>query len=127
MEKLNQTPECPGTNAQQRYRLTEREQMVITYLMLGFTNKEIANRLNLSEYTVKEHLKRIMHKTETTTRTGLLARMIFPTPQVGVSAFLSGSVPLKPGVSVPTDMLMNATADVDSGCLDSSGPFMGGA
>jgi hypothetical protein len=52
--------------------------MVIIYLMLGFTNKEIASRLNLSEYTVKEHLKRIMQKTKTTTRTGLLARMIFP-------------------------------------------------
>src|SRR4029079_1642347 len=63
---------------QDRYHLTQREQMVIIYLMLGFTNKEIANRLNLSEYTVKEHLKRIMHKTKTTTRTGLLARMVFP-------------------------------------------------
>jgi DNA-binding CsgD family transcriptional regulator len=81
MEKLNQKLECPDANIQQRYHLTEREQMVIIYLMLGFTNKEIANRLNLSEYTVKEHLKRIMQKTKTTTRTGLLARMIFPTPQ----------------------------------------------
>ncbi|HEV8619954.1 MAG TPA: LuxR C-terminal-related transcriptional regulator [Nitrospiraceae bacterium] len=82
MEKLNQQKiECPDADMQQRYRLTEREQMVIIYLMLGFTNKEIANRINLSEYTVKEHLKRIMQKTQTTTRTGLLARMIFPTPQ----------------------------------------------
>jgi DNA-binding CsgD family transcriptional regulator len=53
--------------------------------MLGFTNKEIAMRLNLSEYIVKEHLKRIMHKTNTRTRTGLLARMIFSTPQAGLS------------------------------------------
>ena len=49
IEKLNQKLECPDTNIQQRYHLTEREQMVIIYLMLGFTNKEIANRLNLSE------------------------------------------------------------------------------
>ena len=82
MEQLNQqTLKCPDATMQQRYHLTEREQMVIMYLMLGFTNKEIANRIHLSEYTVKEHLKRIMHKTQTTTRTGLLARMIFPTPQ----------------------------------------------
>ena len=88
MEKLNQQKlECPDVNIQQRYHLTEREQMVIIYLMLGFTNKEISNRLNLSEYTVKEHLKRIMHKTKTTTRTGLLARMVFPAPQ-GASANL---------------------------------------
>jgi DNA-binding CsgD family transcriptional regulator len=92
LEKLNQKLECPDSNIQQRYHLTEREQMVIIYLMLGFTNKEIANRLNLSEYTVKEHLKRIMHKTKTTTRTGLLARMIFPTPQGAITGLLSGTV-----------------------------------
>jgi len=91
MEKLNQKLECPDANIQQRYHLTEREQMVIIYLMLGFTNKEIANRLNLSEYTVKEHLKRIMQKTKTTTRTGLLARMIFPTPQGVFSEVVSGT------------------------------------
>ena len=81
IEKLQQKVECPDTNVQLRYHLTEREQMVIIYLMLGFTNKEIANRLNLSEYTVKEHLKRIMQKTKTTTRTGLLGRMIFPSSE----------------------------------------------
>lgn len=82
LESLDQRPNCSEASIHQRYHLTDREQMVIIYLMLGFTNKEIANRLNLSEYTVKEHLKRIMHKTQTTTRTGLLARLIFPTPQV---------------------------------------------
>jgi DNA-binding NarL/FixJ family response regulator len=93
MEKLNQQKlECPDANMQQRYHLTEREQMVIIYLMLGFTNKEIANRINLSEYTVKEHLKRIMQKTQTTTRTGLLARMIFPTPQGAVPGVLSETI-----------------------------------
>ena len=110
MEQLRQKLECPDTNIQQRYHLTEREQMVIIYLMLGFTNKEIANRLNLSEYTVKEHLKRIMQKTKTTTRTGLLARMIFPTPQAGAAGFLSTAVGMDPGLSVPTGRPMNATA-----------------
>jgi DNA-binding CsgD family transcriptional regulator len=93
MEQLNQQKlEYPDSNMQQRYHLTEREQMVIIYLMLGFTNKEIANRINLSEYTVKEHLKRIMQKTQTTTRTGLLARMIFPTPQGAVPSELSRTI-----------------------------------
>lgn len=99
LEKLNQKLECPDSNIQQRYHLTEREQMVIIYLMLGFTNKEIANRLNLSEYTVKEHLKRIMHKTRTTTRTGLLARMIFPTPQGALSGLLSGTIGIPPSLA----------------------------
>lgn len=87
IEKLQQKLGCPDTNIQYRYHLTQREQMVIIYLMLGFTNKEIANRLNLSEYTVKEHLKRIMQKTKTTTRTGLLGRMVFPTSGDGSRMF----------------------------------------
>jgi DNA-binding CsgD family transcriptional regulator len=82
MEKLNQYKlECTDAEIQRLYHLTEREQMVIIYLKLGFTNKEIAGRMNLSEYTVKEHLKRIMHKTKTTTRTGLVGRMVFPPSQ----------------------------------------------
>jgi DNA-binding CsgD family transcriptional regulator len=90
MEKLHQQElQCPNADMRHRYRLTEREQMVIIYLMLGFTNKEIANRIHLSEYTVKEHLKRIMHKTQTTTRTGLLARMVFPTPEAAEAAVQS--------------------------------------
>ncbi|BFU95967.1 MAG: conserved protein of unknown function [Nitrospira sp.] len=80
IEPFPQQAEGLNSIVQERYHLTEREQIVIIYLMLGFTNKEIASRINLSEYTVKEHLKRIMHKTHTTTRTGLLARMIFSTP-----------------------------------------------
>lgn len=87
IEKLQQKLGSPDINIQYRYRLTQREQMVIIYLMLGFTNKEIANRLNLSEYTVKEHLKRIMQKTKTTTRTGLLARMVFPISGDGSAIF----------------------------------------
>ena len=91
IEKLAQKLASPNTNIQDRYHLTQREQMVIIYLMLGFTNKEIANRINLSEYTVKEHLKRIMQKTKTTTRTGLLARMVFPLSGDDGSTMLSNS------------------------------------
>jgi Bacterial regulatory proteins, luxR family len=85
--------------------------MVIIYLMLGFTNKEIANRLNLSEYTVKEHFKRIMQKTKTTTRTGLLARMIFPTPQVAGKAILAGDIEVEvPSVSSRSSQMKPARA-----------------
>jgi DNA-binding NarL/FixJ family response regulator len=98
IEPFPQQVEGLDSVVQERYHLTEREQMVVIYLMLGFTNKEIASRINISEYTVKEHLKRIMHKTRTTTRTGLLARMIFPTPdrngQTGHPSSIEPSNPL---------------------------------
>jgi DNA-binding CsgD family transcriptional regulator len=81
VEQMSEPVGYPTTQVGNYYRLTEREQMVVIYLMLGFTNKEIANRIDLSEYTVKEHIKRIMHKTSTTTRTGLVARLIFAPQQ----------------------------------------------
>jgi DNA-binding CsgD family transcriptional regulator len=97
-ERLQPPVTSPDMKIQDRYHLTEREQMVIIYLMLGFTNKEIANRLNLSEHTVKEHLKRMMQKTQTTSRTGLLSCMIFPLSERGrhLSSFPLQALPLPP-------------------------------
>jgi len=57
------------------WNLSERERAVLTCLALGMTNKEIAKKLQLSEHTVKDHIKRIMKKTGSTTRTGVLAQV----------------------------------------------------
>jgi DNA-binding NarL/FixJ family response regulator len=43
-------------------RLTRREQQLIPLINRGWTNKEIANHLNLSEQTIKTHIHRILHK-----------------------------------------------------------------
>ncbi|TLY19729.1 MAG: helix-turn-helix transcriptional regulator [Nitrospirae bacterium] len=61
--------------ARELFRLTTREHGVVSYLAKGHTNKEIANALKISEQTVKEHIKHIMEKTGSTTRTGILARI----------------------------------------------------
>ena len=45
-----------------RISLTERELIVINHLAQGLRNKEIAQRLQRSEDTVKYHLKRLTHK-----------------------------------------------------------------
>lgn len=42
--------------------LTARQQQLIALLARGFTNKEIAETLHLSEYTVKNHVHRIMRR-----------------------------------------------------------------
>jgi DNA-binding NarL/FixJ family response regulator len=62
--------------AKERYQLTDREMDVVRELVKGFTNKEIANVLAITEQTVKEHVKHLMRKTGTTTRTGLLAKVL---------------------------------------------------
>jgi DNA-binding CsgD family transcriptional regulator len=58
------------------FGLTPRGRAVVRCLAQGHTNKEIAQQLGITEQTVKEHIQRLMRKTKTMTRTGLLARVL---------------------------------------------------
>jgi DNA-binding NarL/FixJ family response regulator len=49
--------------------LTARELEVLNELAKGLANKEIADKLNISEYTVKDHLKHILYKLKVADRT----------------------------------------------------------
>ncbi len=59
-----------------RFHLTVRERAVIKYLCKGMTNNEIGSELNLALPTVKEHIRHIMTKTKTSTRTGILLQFV---------------------------------------------------
>ena len=48
--------------------LTLRQQQLITLVAKGMTNKEIASQLNLSEFTIKNHIHRIMKQVEAESR-----------------------------------------------------------
>jgi two-component system nitrate/nitrite response regulator NarL len=48
--------------------LTMRQQQLISLVANGLTNKEIASRLNLSEFTIKNHMHRIMKQVEAVSR-----------------------------------------------------------
>ena len=69
----------------ERFHFTDREIEVIEHLLKGWTNKEIANAISISQLTVKEHIKHIMDKTRTSTRTGILVQILQggapPSPQ----------------------------------------------
>ncbi len=52
--------------------ITAREKEIIEYVCQGFTNKEIACKLTLSEHTVKAHLNRIFKKFNATSRSKLI-------------------------------------------------------
>ena len=62
--------------SKERFLLTEREGTVVEHLLKGWTNKEIGNALGITEQTIKEHIKHIMEKTKTTTRTGVLVQLL---------------------------------------------------
>ncbi len=75
MEEVGRRQQFSTDQAKERFQLTNREQAVVEHLAKGWTNKEIANALNITEQTVKEHIKHIMRKTNSTTRTGILAQI----------------------------------------------------
>ncbi|AKH70831.1 transcriptional regulator, luxR family [Spongiibacter sp. IMCC21906] len=54
---------------------TKREQQVICEVLKGHSNKEIADNLSLSYYTVENHLRRIYKKFGVHSRTALIAAL----------------------------------------------------
>jgi DNA-binding NarL/FixJ family response regulator len=56
--------------------LTGRELQVLQELAKGLANKEIAGTLNITEYTVKDHLKNVMAKLRAADRTEAVMKAI---------------------------------------------------
>lgn len=75
MEKIGRERRVVPDQAKDQYRLTHREVEIVKYISEGWTNKEIARHLTISEHTVKEHVRHLLKKTKTTTRTGILAQI----------------------------------------------------
>jgi DNA-binding CsgD family transcriptional regulator len=75
MEKIGRERRLVPDQAKDQYRLTHREVEIVKYISEGWTNKEIARHLTISEHTVKEHVRHLLKKTKTTTRTGILAQI----------------------------------------------------
>jgi DNA-binding NarL/FixJ family response regulator len=57
-----QKASLPNFAVQDQLGLTRREQQLVQMVSHGFTNKEIAAKLNLSEQTVKNHVHSMMRK-----------------------------------------------------------------
>ena len=67
-----------GSELAARYNLTDRERETVEFLAKGFTSKEIAARMKISPNTVKAFLRLIMVKMGTTTRSGIIAKILEP-------------------------------------------------
>jgi DNA-binding CsgD family transcriptional regulator len=74
----------PRTSARRldAFDLTPRETTTVKELLKGSTNKEIAQAMGISEQTTKEHIKHIMEKTTTSTRTGIIMAVAGPQEMV---------------------------------------------
>lgn len=93
--------------------LTEREITVLRLVADGKTNKEIANNLDLSEKTVKNHVRNIFHKLQVYDRT-----------QAAILAIRKGLIELDPGHSrdtnINTSLVRQATCGSSSSNLKKS-------
>jgi len=58
----HQRASLPSFFIKQQFGLTRREQQLVEMISRGFTNKEIAVDLGLSEQTVKNHIHRVLRK-----------------------------------------------------------------
>jgi DNA-binding NarL/FixJ family response regulator len=63
-----QQNQMPSFYARSRLGLTNREQQLVGLISQGLTNKEIANRLQLAEQTVRNHVHRMLRKLGATHR-----------------------------------------------------------
>ncbi len=90
------------------FQLTPRETTVVELLLKGVTNKEIAQAMGISEQTAKEHIKHIMRKTKTTTRTGIV--MVIAGPREMVM-----SQPISERVSAPDLSIRRSEAPISYG------------
>ena len=58
-----------------RYGLTPREVEVAIYVMRGLHSAEIAATLNITEQTVKDHLRAVFGKVEVNSRSELITKV----------------------------------------------------
>lgn len=59
-----------------RKKLTERENEIARLILKGFSNKEISRLLQISESTVKTHIKKIMEKLNVKNRAELVSEVL---------------------------------------------------
>ncbi len=62
-------------NIRARYTLTERESEVVEEIIHGKTNRQIAEKLCISEDTIKFHVKKIMNKLCVSNRASILSKL----------------------------------------------------
>jgi DNA-binding NarL/FixJ family response regulator len=73
VEKITQKHEVDLEHAKAEYLLTNKEVRVLELLCRGCSNKEISAELFISEHTAKDHVKNIMRKMGTTSRSEVMA------------------------------------------------------
>jgi two-component system nitrate/nitrite response regulator NarL len=92
---LANSPTVRAVNAEGMNLLSQRELQVVRFLAEGLTNREIAERMKLSQHTVKNYLFRVFDKLGVSSRVELLFMTLSHSPSEGIV--------LPPGKQKPGD------------------------
>ena len=65
------------TQAAKEYKLTTREVEILGFVVQGFGNTEIAETLCIAQWTVADHVKNLLRKTQSTKRIHLLSKIAY--------------------------------------------------
>lgn len=80
----SQFSSLPNSKLRLRLGLTRREQQLVPLIAQGYTNKEIAIHLCLSEQTVKNHVHRMLQKTGANGRLEVVEACVQESPALAV-------------------------------------------
>jgi DNA-binding CsgD family transcriptional regulator len=75
IEKFSQLRGMDLAQAKEIFHLSRRETEVAKLVLRGCSNKDMAERLFVSEYTIKDHLKHIMKKMGVATRAKIMSKI----------------------------------------------------
>jgi DNA-binding CsgD family transcriptional regulator len=73
IEKFSEGYDFYLDKLKQQFDLTSRQMDIVKLLLTGAGNREIAEKLFISEDTVKSHLKHVMRRLEVSSRVGILS------------------------------------------------------
>ena len=76
LEKVVERRAIHFSEVAERYQLSKREIEVVQMICEGCNNREIGEKLYISEHTVKDHIKNIMRKIEVASRNELVAVLL---------------------------------------------------
>jgi DNA-binding CsgD family transcriptional regulator len=77
----------PPRVARPPLHLTPRESEIVRYVMLGESNKQIARRLGISNYTVRDHVSNLLKKAGVSSRSRLA--LVVPAPPLPAPAVVA--------------------------------------
>ncbi len=73
MERIVEKRQVDIDKARREFDLSKREAEVVYFICQGLANREVAEEMFISEFTVKDHIKKIMKKMRASSRNEIVA------------------------------------------------------